>query len=255
MNVLVCIKRVPMTGAKIVLTDDAQEIDTRHLGFTFSPHEECAVEEAVRIVEEHGGSTTVLSLGSEDSNEQLRYALSMGAKEAILLETKGEEWGPMATAKAIIDAIEDRAAEGNSFDIVLFGNEAADTGGYQVGIRVAQALDMPCVTGIKGLDAQAGKASAKKEISGGHEVFEVSLPAVFTVKEGLNYPRYPSVPGRLRAKRAAITTLNPQQTPEGLNKLKLHVPVEEVTEVDVLGEGAAAAPQVLELFKELGLIA
>ena len=82
-----------MTGAKIILTDDAQAINTQHLGFTFSPHEECAVEEAVRLLEAHGGSATVLTLGSSDSNEQLRYALSMGMKQAVLLETDGEDWG------------------------------------------------------------------------------------------------------------------------------------------------------------------
>ena len=142
MNILVCIKRVPMTGAKIVLTDDQQSVETKHLGFTFSPHEECAVEEAVRILEKQGGTGTVLTLGGKESDEQLRYAISMGMQEGMLLEV-ADEWGPMATAKAIIEAIK---TSGKTFDIIMFGNEAADTGGYQVGIRVAQALDLPCVT-------------------------------------------------------------------------------------------------------------
>ena len=251
MNILVCIKRVPMTGAKIVLTDDAQAINTQHLGFTFSPHEECAVEEAVRILEQHGGSATVLTLGSDESNEQLRYALSMGMKEAILLETNGEDWGPMATANAIVEAVKQHGP----FDLLMFGNESADSGGYQVGVRVAHALDMPCVTGLKGLEVEGDKVLAKKEISGGHEVYEVVLPAVVTVKEGLNYPRYPSVPGRLRAKKAPIETLSPQPIDEGFQKIKLHVPPEEVSHVDVLGEGGGAAPKVVEIMKELGLIA
>ena len=251
MNILVCIKRVPMTGAKIVLHDDAQSIDTRHLGFTFSPHEECAVEEAVRLVETHGGTVTVLTLGSDASTEQLRYALSMGAKEAILLETDGEEWGPLSTAKAITEAVQSKGP----FDMLMFGNEAADTGGYQVGIRVAQALDLPCVTGIKGLDVDGNTALAKKEIAGGFEVYEVNLPAVFTVKEGLNYPRYPSVPGKLRAKKAPIDTINPTKHDEAFARIRLHVPQEEESQVDVLGEGKAAIPKVLEVFKDLGLIA
>ena len=251
MNILVCIKRVPMTGAKIILTDDAQAINTQHLGFTFSPHEECAVEEAVRLIEAHGGSATVLTLGSDESNEQLRYALSMGMKEAILLETSGNEWGPMATANAIVEAVKTHGP----YDLLMFGNESADSGGYQVGVRVAHALDMPCVTGIKGLDVEGAKIFAKKEISGGQEVYEVALPAVVTVKEGLNYPRYPSVPGRLRAKKAPIETLSPQHTQEGFTKVKLHVPEEEVSEAQVLGEGPAAASRVVEVLKELRLIA
>jgi electron transfer flavoprotein beta subunit len=250
-NILVCIKRVPMTGAKIILTDDAQAVETRHLGFTFSPHEECAVEEAVRLLERHGGTGTVLTLGSKESDEQLRYALSMGMQEAILLETDAE-WGPMATANAIIEAIK---ASGKTFDVLMFGNEAADTGGYQVGIRVAQALDLPCVTGIKGLELNGNTVLAKKEISGGHEVYEVTLPAVFTVKEGLNYPRYPSVPGRMRAKKVAINTTKPTPVQEGLSKVQLRVPVEEASQVEILGQGASAAPKVVELFKSLGLLA
>lgn len=250
MNVLVCIKRVPMTGAKITLTDDQQALETKHLGFTFSPHEECAVEEAVRILEKHGGMGTVLTLGGKESDEQLRYAISMGMQEGMLLETSAE-WGPMATAKAIVEAIN---ASGKTFDIMLFGNEAADTGGYQVGIRVAQALGLPCVTGIKGLEVSDRTAIAKKEISGGHEVYEVALPAVFTVKEGLNYPRYPSVPGRMRAKKALVQNIQPLPVSEGFKKLQLRLPVEKVSQVQILGQGAAAAPGVVEVMKELGLL-
>src|SRR5215813_15193263 len=91
MNILVCVKRVPATGSKIVLTADSQDIDTRYLGFTISPHEECAVEEAVRLIEAHGGSSTVLTLGPEAATEQLRDALALGMDDALLLETDGAD--------------------------------------------------------------------------------------------------------------------------------------------------------------------
>ena len=106
MNILVCIKRVPATAGKIELTADAQAIDTRYLGFTISPHEECAVEEAVRLVEKYGGAATVLTLGPAAAEEQLRDALAMGAAHAVLLETDGGEWDPGATARAIVDAVD-----------------------------------------------------------------------------------------------------------------------------------------------------
>ena len=105
MNILVCVKRVPATGSKIVLTADSQDIDTRYLGFTISPHEECAVEEAVRIVEAQGGSSTVLTLGPEAAAEQLRDAMALGIDNAILLETDGRDWDAGATAGAIVAAI------------------------------------------------------------------------------------------------------------------------------------------------------
>jgi len=111
MDVLVCIKRVPATAGQITLTPDGQDIDTRYLGFTISPHEECAVEEAVRMIEAHGGTTTVLTLGPEAAADQLRDAMALGIERAMLLETDGREWDPMATASAIVEAIEaERAA-------------------------------------------------------------------------------------------------------------------------------------------------
>src|SRR6059036_2931356 len=105
MDVLVCVKRVPVTGGRISLTDDKQDIDTRYLGFTVSPHEECAVEEAVRLVETHGGSSTVLTLGPAVAEDQLRDAMSMGANRAVLIEAEGPEWDGAATAGAIAQAV------------------------------------------------------------------------------------------------------------------------------------------------------
>ena len=134
MNVLVCVKRVPETGARITLTPDAQAIDTTLLGFTISPHEECAVEEALRITEQHGGSTTVLTLGPPGALEQLQNALAMGVGSGVLLETDGSDWNAEETAAAIAEAIGTRP---EPFDLLLFGNEAADSGDYQVGVRVA----------------------------------------------------------------------------------------------------------------------
>jgi electron transfer flavoprotein beta subunit len=127
-NVIVCIKRVPMVGAKVTVTPDAQEIDTHLLGFTISPHEECAVEEAVRLIETHGGVVSVLTLGPPEAIEQLRDAAAIGAGRLVLLETDGREWGPIATARAIVEAITAHEAEAGPYDLVLFGNVAADTG-------------------------------------------------------------------------------------------------------------------------------
>ena len=115
MKVLACMKRVPMTGGRIVLTDDAQEIETKHLGFAVSPHEECGVEEAVRIVEQHGGESVVLTLGPAEAEEQLRDAMAIGIDRGLHLVTGGEEWDPEATAGAILEAVRaDEAASGAS---------------------------------------------------------------------------------------------------------------------------------------------
>jgi electron transfer flavoprotein beta subunit len=252
-NILVCVKRVPATGSKITLTADAQAIDTHYLGFTISPHEECAVEEAVRLVEAHGGSSTVLTLGPAAAEEQLRDAMALGMDKAVLLEAGQDEreWDPQATAAAIVDAIQGMDPR---FDLILMGNEAADTGDYQVAVRVAHALGWPCVTGIKGLALEGGTALATREAPGGRETLAVDLPAVLSVKEGLNLPRYPSLPGRLKAKKKPLARLQPQRREAALEMVRLKLPSEAAHQVVVLGEGPQAAAGALEVFKRLGVV-
>jgi electron transfer flavoprotein beta subunit len=254
-NILVCVKRVPATGGTIVLTADQQSIDTRYLGFTISPHEECAVEEAVRLVEAHGGQVTVLTLGPPEAEEQLRDAMAIGAERAILLETDGADWYPMATSAAIVEAIHADEAAGEPFDLLLFGNEAADTGDYQVPVRVAAALGLPCVNGVKGLEIGDRTATARREAAGGGwEVYELPLPAVIAVKEGINLPRYPSVPGRLRARKKEIQRIAPERPSAGVTKLRLRLPEERGTMAEVLGRGPEAAPAVVELLGRIGAL-
>lgn len=261
MRILVCVKRVPMVGGKIVLTAGGQDVDTRMSGFTVSPHEECAVEEAVRLTERHGGGVTVLTLGPPEAADQLRDMLALGASEAVLLETDGREWGPMATAGAIVEAVRRAGDGGGPYDLLLFGNESADTGGYQVGVRVAHALGLPCVTGIKGIEiaagdggGPAGSVRARREYLGAEEVFDLPLPAVISVKEGINLPRYPSLPGRLRAKRAAVEPFPADWQPEGLAKQGLRVPEGERRRAEILGTGTEAVPALVALLAELGVL-
>jgi electron transfer flavoprotein beta subunit len=246
MRILVCVKRVPLTGGKMVLTADEQALETRHLGFTISPHEECGVEEAVRLVEQHGGEVCVLALGPPEAEEQIRECLAIGADRGVLLATDGEEWDAQATAAAI-------AAEADDFDLVVFGNESADSGGFQVGIRVAHALGRSVVTGLKGLSVEDGRARCEQEVAGGRDVYVVPLPAVVTVLEGINLPRYPSVPAKLRARQKPVETRTPERPQARLERLRLVVPEGQGKQAEVLGQGPDAAPAVVEVMRELGV--
>jgi electron transfer flavoprotein beta subunit len=250
-NVLVCVKRVPLTGGKIVLTDDRRAISTRHLGFTVSPHEECAAEEAVRLLEQHGGSSTVLTLGPPEAEEQLRDMMAIGIDRAIHLVTGGEEWDPHATAGAIVEAIR---AEAEQPDLILFGNESADAGNYQVPIRVAYKLGLPCITGVKGISVGEGGLRCEQEVPGGRDVYVVPMPAVVSVLEGINLPRYPSVPGRLRAKRKPLQTATPTRPESRLELVALVLPPGSGKQVEVLGHGPEAAPAVVGVLSDLGLV-
>jgi electron transfer flavoprotein beta subunit len=243
-RILCCVKRVPITGGRMVLTEDAQALETKHLGFTISPHEECAVEEAVRI----GGEIVVLTLGPAEAEEQLRDCMAIGADRGILLQTN-EEWDAQSTAAAIVDAI--RGEE--PFDLILFGNESADAAGFQVGIRVAHALGLPVVTGLKKIEVGEGKVRCERDVGGARDVYEAQLPAVLTVLEGLNLPRYPSVPGRLRAKGKPVAIVEPVRPEQKLEKRRLVVPEGQGKQAEILGEGAAAAARVVEVMVSLGV--
>jgi electron transfer flavoprotein beta subunit len=250
-NVLVCVKRVPLTGGKITLTDDQQAIQTRHLGFTVSPHEECGAEEAIRLVEQHGGSSTVLTLGPAEAEEQLRDLMAIGIDRAIHLVTDGGEWDPQATAAAIVAAIQ---GDEQQHDLILFGTESADAGNYQVAIRVAQALGLPCVTGIKAILVDGASLRCEQETAEGRDVYVVPTPAVVTVKEGINLPRYPSVPGRMRAKRKPLAAGEPARPEARLQMVRLVLPPSSGKEAQVLGHGPEAAPAVVEILREIGVV-
>ena len=250
MDVLVCVKRVPETGARITLTADEREIDTAYLGFTISPHEECAVEEALRLVEAHGGSTTVLTLGPAAAAEQLRNALAMGIGAGILLETDGDEFDPAATAAAIVDAVRDRG-----FDLLLFGNEAADSGDYQVAVRVAAALGLPCVTGIKGIEIEGGQGG--RTARGGRRLggLRGAAPGRDLGQGGDQPAALPVAAGAAaREEGRARDAHRRSGARPGLEKVRLVVPVEEPSAVEILGNGPEAAPRVVEVLKELGVV-
>jgi electron transfer flavoprotein beta subunit len=252
-NILVCVKRVPLTGGKITLTEDEQAIQTRHLGFTVSPHEECAAEEAIRLVEAHGGESVVLTLGPAEAEEQLRDMMAIGIDRGIHLVTDGE-WDPQATAAAIVNAI---GADGTRFDLILFGNESADAGNYQVAVRVAYALGLPVVNGIKGITVDGGALRCERERTShppGRDVYAVPTPAVVSVLEGINLPRYPSVPGRMRAKRKPLAASEPARAQPRLEMVRLKLPASSGKQAEVLGRGPEAAPRVVEILSEIGVM-
>jgi len=259
MEILVCVKRVPTVGGAITLTGDQRAVDTSASGFTISPHEECAVEEAVRLTERFGGSVTVASLGPPAAEEQLRACLAVGASAAVLIETpEGTETGPLATAAAL-----HAVAAAGDFALVLLGNEASDTGDYQVGIRLAHLLGRPVATGIKELTAANDGATlaATRTYRGRVETFTLPLPAVIAVKEGINLPRYPSLPGRLRARRAPVSRIPAAEAippaaaaaPE-VRMTRLRVPDLPRKQTTVLGSGPQAVPALVALLAELRVI-
>jgi electron transfer flavoprotein beta subunit len=257
-NVLVCIKRVPDLGAEVTLTGDAMGVDDHSLGHTVSPHEECAVELAIQAAGATGGEATVLTVGPDDATEQLRNALAVGCTAAVIVQADPAAYGPGDVAAAIADVVTAHAAEGKTYDVIALGNDASDTGDFQVGIRLSYLLDRPVVAGVSTFEVDGSVVRARGGApDGGTELFEVPMPVVLTVLEGGVEPRYPSIPGRMKAKKVAIEERAPDASRElrGSGRVKLKLPPTQPSQVEVLGEGPEAAAKVVDLFERLGVTA
>jgi electron transfer flavoprotein beta subunit len=253
-DVLVCIKRVVDSSSEVVLTEGGQGVDGRFAGFTMSNHEQCAVELAVQIAVATGGTATVLTLGDADAVEQLRSALAVGCTAATHIVADPSRFGPADVAREIATVVRD-----GGYDLVLLGNDAADTGDFQVGIRLAYELGRPVVNGVATVvvDDAGGVPSvvARGDGPDGHETYRVPLPAVVTVLEGGVEPRYPTVPGRMRAKKVVIEEREAILEPAGPKRVRLLLPPPQPSDVQILGKGADAAPAVVDLLERLGVLA
>jgi electron transfer flavoprotein beta subunit len=252
-NVLVCVKRVPDSSSEVVLTEDAQAVDGRFAGFTMSPHEECAVELAVQVTAATGGAAAVLSLGDAEAVEQLRSALAVGATSATLIQAEPSTFGPADVAREIAAVVKAHEAEGTTHDLILLGNDAADSGDFQVGIRLAYELGRPVVNGVASVEVADGVVTARGDGPDGPETFRVPLPAVVTILEGGVEPRYPTVPGRMKAKKVPVEERTPSAEPAGAERVRLVLPPPAPSRVEILGEGPAAAAAVVDLFEKLGV--
>ncbi|MEP6816502.1 MAG: hypothetical protein ABI873_13215 [Marmoricola sp.] len=254
-DILVCIKRVPDSSGQILLTDDAQGVDGRYVGFTVSNHERSAVELAIRMADATGGTVTLLTVGPADAVEQLRSTLALGCHAAVLVEADPARLGPSDVAHEIAAVVRDHEARpdggGTSYDVVLLGNDAADSGDFQVPIRLAYLLGRPVVTGASVVEVAGGNVTAHTDGPDGEETYSVPVPAVVSVLEGGPEPRYPSLKGRMAAKKVPIEMRTSSRAPVGANRVRLFLPPPQPSNVEMLGEGPEAAAAVVDLLERL----
>lgn len=200
MNILVLIKQTFDTEEKIVLENGA--ISEDGVEFIMNPYDEYAVEEAITLRDEHGGEVTVITVGPERAESALRTALAMGADKAVIVDDEEIHTDEYSVAKILAAVIKDR-----EYDIILGGNMAVDNGSGQVGPRLAEELNIAQVTTITKLSVDGGKATIERDVEGDTETIEVSLPVLVTAQQGLNEPRYPSLPGIMKAKKKPMERL------------------------------------------------
>ena len=196
----------------------------------------------------------MLTLGDKDAAEQLRAALAVGCHQATHVVADAHTLGPADIAREIAAVVKDHEAAGRTHDLVLLGSDAADSGDFQVGIRLAYELGRPVVNGATTVTIEDGVAVAVGKGPEGQETYRVPLPAVVTIREGGVEPRYPSVKGRMQAKKVQIEERTLAGEPRGPQRVKLSLPPPTPSSVQILGEGPAAAPAVVDLFEQLGVL-
>ncbi len=196
-----------------------------------------------------------MTLGDADAVEQLRAALAVGCAAATHVVADSQGYGPADVAREIAAVVRDHEAAGTPHELVLLGNDAADSGDFQVGIRLAYELGWPVVNGVSTVSVADGEVTASGAGPDGHETYRLPLPAVVTILEGGVEPRYPTVPGRMKAKKAPVEEREPTAAPVGPSRVRLVLPPPTPSSVEILGEGAAAAPAVVDLFEQLGVLA
>lgn len=200
MNILVLMKQTFDTEETITINDGVIRED--EVKFIINPYDEYALEEAVSLKETHGGEVTVLSIGPVRTQEALRTAFAMGADHAIHIDDERAFGDELTISQVLAKVIQDR-----EYDLILAGYMAVDDGSAQVGPRVAEALGIPHVSTIVKLSVEENRAMVERDVEGSIEIVEVELPALFTAQQGLNEPRYPSLPAIMKAKRKKIEQL------------------------------------------------
>ncbi len=200
MNIVVLMKRVPDTETRIQVRDG--QVVTKDIAWVISPYDEYAVEEALRLVEKHGGKVTLVTLGPEEAKETIRKGLALGANEAVHLNDPAFMNGDASTTAKVLAA----ACKKLQYDLILAGRQAVDEDNSQVAIRVAELLELPDVNAVIQIEPSADLKSARctREVDGERDVMVTSLPAVITAQQGLNEPRYASVKGIMAAKKKPI---------------------------------------------------
>jgi electron transfer flavoprotein beta subunit len=243
MRIAVCLKRVPDTTTKIVISADGKSIDESGVKFVPNPYDEYAVEAAIALKEKAGsGETAVYSLGPDAAQETIRTALAMGIDRGVLLRSAGSPDG-LEVAKAF-------AAElrGAGFDLVLFGKMAVDDYNHQVGPMVAELLELPCITAVSSLSVDDGRVTAEREIEGAIEVATCQLPAVLTTDKGVNTPRLPSLKGIMAAKKKPLEIKDVTLGPGGIELRALSLPPERQAG-KIVGEGPDAVTALVRLLR------
>jgi electron transfer flavoprotein beta subunit len=243
MKIAVCISQVPDTTTKVKIGADGKSIDPAGVTFIINPYDEFGVEAALQLKEKQGGETIALIVGREAAKEVMRKAYAMGIEKGILIKTD-DALDSYAVARNLADVLKELNP-----DIIFFGKQSIDYDAHQVGSLVAEMLGLPSVSVVVGLTVENGKLTAEREIEGGKEIVEVTMPAVVAAQRGLNNPRYPNLKGIMQAKSKTIDERTPTFTENKTEVLSMSLPKPK-PKGKIIGTDASAVPELVKLLRE-----
>lgn len=243
MKIVVALSHVPDTATKIKISQDRKNIDPTGVSFIINPYDEFAVEEALRTKEKFGGEVVIVTYGNDSAKESIRKALAMGADKGILI--KGEL---NVDSLTVAEALASEISKLNP-DIVFCGKQSVDYDSSAVGQMLAELLNFPSISTVVKLEIENGKVKAEREVEGGIEKVESSLPVVITTQKGLNEPRYASLKGIMAAKSKPIEekTFDASNNRLVVNELRLP---DSKRKSKILGTDASAVPELVKLLRE-----
>jgi electron transfer flavoprotein beta subunit len=246
MNLAVCLKRVPDTTAKIKLASTGKSIDPQGVEFAISPYDEIAIELALRLKEKAGGEVVGITVDPDGNDVAMRKALAIGIDKGVLVKG-GVNFDSFATAQILAGVLKDR-----KFDVLFFGKQAIDDDAFQVPTMVAHLLGLPRVNMCTSFEVDGARAKCKRQIEGGEESIEVSLPCVISIQKGVNGihdKRYPSMKGIMAAKTKPLETIAAGGFEPTLELVKLEMPPDRPPG-KIVGKGIDAVPELVRLLKE-----
>ena len=243
MNIVVCISQTPDTTTKLAIDATGTAIDQTGVKFILNPYDEFAVEEGLRLREANGGEVTLLCVGGNSAQETIRLGLAMGADKAILVtdETRADSFSVASQLAAVLTEL--------SPDLILLGRQSIDFDSAQMGPTLAEMLGLPCITFVTNLTIEGGRVRAERDIEGGKEVVESSVPCVITAQKGLNDPRYPKLPDIMKAKKKEIQTVAGQPVAPRVRTVSIRKPAEKGAGV-VLDFSADNVKEIVRRLKE-----
>ncbi|MCX7875554.1 MAG: electron transfer flavoprotein subunit beta/FixA family protein [Melioribacteraceae bacterium] len=243
MKIAVCVSHVPDTASKINIASNGKNIDQSGITYIINPYDEFAIEEALKTKEKHGGETVAISLGSDANKETLRKALAMGIDNAVLL--KDDKYrDSLSVAKALAEEIKSQNAE-----LVFFGKQSVDFDNSVVGQLTSELLGYNCISVVVSFSLDGNKIICEREIEGGKEVVETTLPAIITAQKGLNEPRYASLKGIMAAKKKEILEKPALEAENFVEVISMKKPPSKQAG-RIIGNDVSAVPELVKILHE-----